>query len=35
MMDQGSLVEQGTHAQLIEQEGRYFALYSQQEADLD
>ena len=35
MMDQGTLVEQGTHAQLIEQEGRYFALYSQQEADLD
>jgi len=35
MMDQGTLVEQGTHAQLIEQGGRYFALYSQQEADLD
>lgn len=35
MMEQGSLVEQGTHQQLLEQQGRYFALYSQQEADLD
>ena len=35
MMDQGSLVEQGTHAELIELQGRYAALYSQQEADLD
>ena len=35
MMEQGSLVEQGTHQQLLEQQGRYYALYSQQEADLD
>ena len=35
MMDKGSLVESGTHKQLLEQEGRYYALYSQQEADLD
>ena len=35
MMDSGSLVEEGTHQELIEQQGRYFALYSQQEADLD
>jgi ATP-binding cassette subfamily B protein len=35
MMEQGALVEQGTHQQLLEQQGRYYALYSQQEADLD
>ena len=35
MMDSGSLVEDGTHQELIQQQGRYFALYSQQEADLD
>ena len=35
MMDSGSLVEMGTHDQLIEQGGRYFALYSQQESNLD
>ena len=35
MMDQGSLVEQGTHAELLDLKGRYYALYSQQEADLD
>ena len=35
MMDQGSLVEMGTHRELLDLEGRYFALYSQQEADLD
>jgi ATP-binding cassette subfamily B protein len=35
MMDNGALVEQGTHQQLLEQQGRYFALYSQQESDLD
>ena len=35
MMDSGSLVEEGTHQELINQQGRYFALYSQQEADLD
>ena len=35
MMDSGSLVEEGTHQELIQQQGRYFALYSQQEGDLD
>jgi len=35
MMDSGSLVEEGSHHELIQQQGRYFALYSQQEADLD
>ena len=35
MMEHGALVEQGTHQQLLDQQGRYFALYSQQEADLD
>jgi ATP-binding cassette subfamily B protein len=35
MMDSGRLVEQGTHQQLLDMQGRYFALYSQQEADLD
>jgi subfamily B ATP-binding cassette protein HlyB/CyaB len=35
MMEQGALVEQGTHQQLLDQQGRYYALYSQQEADLD
>jgi subfamily B ATP-binding cassette protein HlyB/CyaB len=35
MMEQGSLVERGTHQQLLEQQGRYYALYAQQEADLD
>ena len=35
MMEAGSLVEQGTHRELLDQQGRYFALYSQQEADLD
>ena len=35
MMDSGSLVEKGTHQELLEMEGRYSALYSQQEADLD
>ena len=35
MMDTGSLVEEGTHNELMQQQGRYFALYSQQEADLD
>jgi ATP-binding cassette subfamily B protein len=35
MMEHGSLVEQGTHDQLIDQQGRYFALYSQQEANID
>jgi subfamily B ATP-binding cassette protein HlyB/CyaB len=35
MMENGSLVEQGTHSQLLDMQGRYYALYSQQEADLD
>ena len=35
MMESGSLVESGTHSQLLELQGRYAALYSQQEADLD
>ena len=34
MMDSGALVEEGTHQELLQQQGRYFALYSQQEADL-
>lgn len=34
MMDSGSLVEQGSHQELLDQEGRYYALYSQQEVDL-
>jgi len=32
MMDQGAVVELGTHDELIEQKGRYYALYRQQEA---
>jgi ATP-binding cassette subfamily B protein len=35
MMEQGSLVEQGTHEQLLDLQGRYYALYSQQESNLD
>jgi ATP-binding cassette subfamily B protein len=35
MMENGYLVERGTHEQLISDEGRYYALYSQQESDLD
>lgn len=35
MMEAGSLVEMGTHRELLDQQGRYSALYSQQEADLD
>ena len=31
MMHQGTVVETGTHAQLMERRGRYFALYRQQE----
>ena len=31
MMDQGQLVEQGTHAELMQQKGRYYWLYQQQE----
>ncbi|PSB32204.1 ABC transporter transmembrane domain-containing protein [Stenomitos frigidus] len=32
MMDQGSVVEQGTHEELMALEGRYYCLYRQQEA---
>jgi subfamily B ATP-binding cassette protein HlyB/CyaB len=32
MMDKGAVVEQGTHAELMDLRGRYFALYRQQEA---
>ena len=32
MMHQGAIVEQGTHNELIQQQGRYYALYRQQEA---
>ena len=32
MMHQGAVVEVGTHAELMEQQGRYYALYRQQEA---
>ena len=35
MMESGSLVEQGDHRELLELQGRYYALYSQQESDLD
>jgi ATP-binding cassette, subfamily B, bacterial HlyB/CyaB len=34
MMDKGTLVEQGTHEELIAQKGRYYCLYRQQEAQL-
>src|ERR687885_171075 len=34
MMDQGAVVEQGTHEQLMAQKGRYYCLYIQQEAQL-
>ncbi|MEX1316080.1 MAG: peptidase domain-containing ABC transporter, partial [Synechococcaceae cyanobacterium] len=32
MMDQGVVVEQGTHEELLRLQGRYYALYRQQEA---
>jgi ATP-binding cassette subfamily B protein len=32
MMDNGSIVEQGTHAELMALKGRYFYLYQQQGA---
>ena len=32
MMHQGSVVEIGTHDELIKKQGRYFALYRQQES---
>jgi len=34
MMDQGSVVEQGTHAELMALKGRYYCLYQQQESQL-
>lgn len=33
MMDQGSVVEQGTHNELMALKGRYYCLYQQQEAE--
>ncbi|QVV67050.1 ABC transporter transmembrane domain-containing protein [Synechococcus sp. LA31] len=32
MLHQGAIVETGTHSQLMDRQGRYFALYRQQEA---
>nr|WP_253276431.1 peptidase domain-containing ABC transporter [Synechococcus sp. PCC 6312] len=32
MMDQGTVVEQGTHAELMDLRGQYYCLYQQQEA---
>jgi HlyB family type I secretion system ABC transporter len=34
MMDQGTIVEQGTHPELMALKGRYYCLYQQQEAQL-
>ncbi len=34
MMDQGSVVEQGTHKELMALKGRYYCLYQQQESGL-
>ncbi len=34
MMEQGSIVEQGTHQELMAMRGRYFCLYQQQEAQV-
>lgn len=34
MMDQGSIVEQGTHEELMALKGRYYCLYQQQDAQL-
>jgi len=34
VMDQGSLVEQGSHDELMALRGQYYTLYSQQEATL-
>ncbi|HBB33693.1 MAG TPA: type I secretion system permease/ATPase, partial [Cyanobacteria bacterium UBA9273] len=34
MMDKGAVVEQGTHQELMELQGRYYCLYQQQEAQL-
>jgi ATP-binding cassette subfamily B protein len=32
MMDSGTVVEQGTHTELMDLRGRYYCLYQQQEA---
>ncbi|MGF1536123.1 MAG: peptidase domain-containing ABC transporter [Elainellaceae cyanobacterium] len=34
MMDKGSIVETGTHPELMELQGRYYCLYQQQEAQM-
>ncbi|MBW4650584.1 MAG: hypothetical protein KME06_18120 [Kastovskya adunca ATA6-11-RM4] len=34
VMDRGSVVEQGTHEELMELRGRYYCLYIQQEAQV-
>jgi len=34
MMDQGSVVEQGTHEELMALKGRYFCLYQQQQGQI-
>jgi ATP-binding cassette subfamily B protein len=34
MMDQGAIVEQGIHQELMEQKGRYYCLYMQQEGQM-
>jgi ABC-type bacteriocin/lantibiotic exporters, contain an N-terminal double-glycine peptidase domain len=33
MMHQGAVVETGSHQELMDLQGRYFALYRQQEAN--
>ncbi len=35
LLETGHLVEKGSHAELMGLKGRYYALYSQQEADID
>jgi ATP-binding cassette, subfamily B, bacterial HlyB/CyaB len=34
MMDQGSVVEQGSHKELMALQGRYYCLYQQQESEI-
>jgi subfamily B ATP-binding cassette protein HlyB/CyaB len=34
MMDRGSVVEQGTHDELMAIKGRYYCLYQQQESQM-
>lgn len=34
MMEQGMVVEQGTHSELMAMRGRYYCLYQQQESQL-